>query len=258
MLLKFRVASLVFAIAMISSGCGNSATANAEEKNEAASANALGAMGEYPEVEGLESDQAKAGYMIGMNIAESLVELKDDIDPQALAQAIQDRLSDAEMKMSDEQAQQVALALNMRLQEKAQAERLAQAQKNLEEGQAFLAKNEKAKSVITTESGLQYRVERAGSGAKPTAANVVKVHYRGTLLDGSEFDSSYQGGQPIEFPLGNVIPGWTEGVSLMPVGSKYTFWIPAELAYGANPDPNSPIQPNATLVFEVELLEIVR
>jgi FKBP-type peptidyl-prolyl cis-trans isomerase FkpA/FKBP-type peptidyl-prolyl cis-trans isomerase FklB len=131
-----------------------------------------------------------------------------------------------------------------------------QGAKNLAEGEAFLAANKAKAGVRTTESGLQYQVVRAGAGAQPTAADTVKVHYRGTLLDGKEFDSSYARNDPATFPLGGVISGWTEGVALMPVGSKYVFWIPAALAYG--PDGQGPIGPNETLKFEIELLEIVK
>ncbi|MBW8312831.1 MAG: FKBP-type peptidyl-prolyl cis-trans isomerase [Rhizobium sp.] len=119
-----------------------------------------------------------------------------------------------------------------------------------------MAANKAKPGVQVTESGLQYRVERAGNGATPTASDVVRVHYKGTLLNGETFDSSYDRGEPAEFGLGQVIPGWSEGVQLMKVGSKYTFWIPAELAYGEAG--GGPIPANAMLTFEVELMEIVK
>ena len=127
--------------------------------------------------------------------------------------------------------------------------------KNLAEGKAFLAKNKTASGVVTTASGLQYKILRAGSGAKPSADSIVKVNYKGTLLDGKVFDSSYDRNEPVEFPLNQVVPGWSEGVGLMNVGSKFQFWIPSDLAYGEAGSPPV-IGPNATLVFEVELLEI--
>ena len=132
-----------------------------------------------------------------------------------------------------------------------------EAKKNKEEGEKFLAENKTKSGVITTESGLQYQVITEGTGAKPTEKDRVKVHYTGTLLDGTKFDSSVDRGEPAEFGVNQVIKGWTEGLQLMPVGSKYIFWIPSELAYGeraAGPE----IKPNSVLKFEVELLDIVK
>lgn len=131
-----------------------------------------------------------------------------------------------------------------------------EANKTKEEGEKFLADNKTKSSVITTESGLQYQVITEGTGAKPTAEDHVKVHYTGTLLDGTKFDSSIDRGEPAEFPVSQVIKGWTEGLQLMPVGSKYIFWIPSDLAYGDR-GAGQMIKPNSTLKFEVELLEIV-
>ncbi len=132
-----------------------------------------------------------------------------------------------------------------------------EANKVKEDGEAFLAENKTKEGVITTESGLQYKVEVEGTGAKPTAEDRVKVHYTGTLLDGTTFDSSLERGEPAEFGVTQVIPGWTEGLQIMPVGSKYTFWIPSELAYGER-GAGQDIKPNSTLKFEVELLEILK
>lgn len=151
-------------------------------------------------------------------------------------------------KMSQEEAQMYIQTYFNNLQAK-------EAQKNKEEGEAFLAENKSKDGVQTTASGLQYQVLTEGAGEKPTAANKVKVHYKGTLIDGTQFDSSYDRGQPAEFGVGGVIPGWTEGLQLMPVGSKYMFWIPSELAYGEQG--NYSIPGNSALIFEVELLEIV-
>lgn len=131
------------------------------------------------------------------------------------------------------------------------------AKENKEKGDKFLAENKTKEGVITTESGLQYKVITEGTGAKPTASDRVKVHYKGTLLDGTVFDSSYDRGDPAEFALDRVIKGWTEGIQIMPVGSKYIFWIPSELAYGERAM-SAELQPNSTLQFEVELLDIVK
>tara|TARA_B110000091_G_scaffold123159_1_gene132495 strand:+ start:982 stop:1629 length:648 start_codon:yes stop_codon:yes gene_type:complete len=124
------------------------------------------------------------------------------------------------------------------------------------EGENFLAENAKKDGISVTESGLQYHHETEGTGKSPNASDKVTVHYKGTLLDGTEFDSSYKRGEPISFPLNGVIPGWTEGLQLMKVGGKTTFYIPQDLAYGARPNPGGPIPPFAALIFEVELIEI--
>jgi FKBP-type peptidyl-prolyl cis-trans isomerase FkpA/FKBP-type peptidyl-prolyl cis-trans isomerase FklB len=212
---------------------------------------------QLPAIEGLRTDNEKISYMIGLQMANSLQQVKDYVDPATLAKAIQAGLSGEGKLMTDAQAQEVGMAFGQFMQRKQAALIAEQGAKNLAEGEAFLASNKAKAGVRTTESGLQYQVVRAGAGAQPTAADTVKVHYRGTLLDGKEFDSSYARNEPATFPLAGVIPGWTEGVQLMPVGSKYVFWIPAALAYGPN-GAGQDIPPNATLKFEVELLEIVK
>lgn len=156
----------------------------------------------------------------------------------------------AAMKMTPQAAQQYLQTYFVEAQAR-------EAQKNKEEGEKFLADNKAKEGVITTESGLQYQVVTEGTGAKPTAADKVKVHYIGTLLDGTTFDSSVERGEPAEFGVGQVIKGWTEGLQIMPVGSKYIFWIPAELAYGER-GAGQDIKPNSALKFEVELLDIVK
>jgi len=210
-----------------------------------------------PAVDGLTTDKQKISYMIGLQMANSLQQVKDYIDTATLAKGIQAGLSGQNRLMTDEQAQQVGMAFGQFMQAREMARIAEEGAKNLAAGEAFLAANKAKPGVRVTDSGLQYQVIRAGSGAKPSAADTVRVHYRGTLLDGKEFDSSYARNEPATFPLAGVIPGWTEGVQLMPVGSKYTFWIPAALAYGPN-GAGQDIPPNATLKFEVELLEIVK
>ncbi|MGM9758676.1 MAG: FKBP-type peptidyl-prolyl cis-trans isomerase [Parabacteroides sp.] len=156
----------------------------------------------------------------------------------------------AAMKMTPETAQQYLQTYFVEASAR-------EAQKNKEEGEKFLSENKTKEGVITTESGLQYKVETEGTGEKPTAADRVKVHYTGTLLDGTKFDSSVDRGEPAEFGVSQVIRGWTEGLQIMPAGSKYTFWIPSELAYGER-GAGQDIKPNSVLKFEVELLEVIK
>ncbi len=170
---------------------------------------------------------------------------------------IETGLSGEEPAISQEEAMAVQQAFGQRLQAKREGEMQAAAKKNREDGEAFMAANKSKPGVQTTESGLQYKVETQGEGPRPAATDTVKVHYTGTLLDGTKFDSSVDRGEPAQFALNQVIPGWTEALQLMPVGSKYTLWLPSELAYGENGTPG-PIGPNATLMFEVELIEIVQ
>ncbi|MEC7283749.1 MAG: FKBP-type peptidyl-prolyl cis-trans isomerase, partial [Pseudomonadota bacterium] len=173
----------------------------------------------------------------------------------ALQQGFKDGLNDT-LKFTPEQIQQIAQQGEEVLRAKQQEMAEQAAEKNIEAGLAYLEENGKKEGVVTTESGLQYEVLEEGEGASPEATDMVKVHYRGTLLDGTEFDSSYKRGEPAEFPLNRVISGWTEGVQLMKEGAKYRFHIPSELAYGARS--TGAITPNSTLIFDVELLEVVK
>ncbi|MFZ5637225.1 MAG: FKBP-type peptidyl-prolyl cis-trans isomerase [Pseudomonadota bacterium] len=216
-------------------------------------------------IAGLPTEKQQVSYMIGMDIGKSLKPMKDDIDMATLQRAINDVFGDKKPLLSDEQAMQVMQAFAVKMQakqqqemEKKQAEMAAQGKKNLEAGKAFLAANGKKPGVVTTASGLQYQVVTEGRGPKPKADDSVKVHYTGTLLDGTKFDSSLDRNEPAQFVLNSVVPGWTEALQLMPVGSKYKLWIPASLGYGEQGTPGGPIPPNATLVFDVELVEIVK
>lgn len=205
----------------------------------------------------LKTEKDKVSYMVGMQIGGSLAQIKDEIDLAVVTKAIESSLKGETPLLTPEQAMEVQKGFAERLQAKRAAEMQEAATKNKAEGEAFLAKNKSAAGVQTTASGLQYKVEKAGTGPKPAATDTVKVHYTGTLLDGTKFDSSVDRGQPAQFALNAVIPGWTEALALMPVGSKWTLWIPSNLGYGDRGTPG-PIGPNATLKFDVELIEIVK
>ncbi|MFA5683529.1 MAG: FKBP-type peptidyl-prolyl cis-trans isomerase [Lysobacteraceae bacterium] len=205
----------------------------------------------------LKTEKDKVSYMVGMQVGGSLVQIKDEIDMNIVIAAIHSAMAGDQPKLSAEEAMAVQQEFAQKLQGKREAEMQALAVKNKEEGEAFLAQNKSAKGVRSTGSGLQYLVVTEGKGAKPASTDTVKVHYTGTLLDGTKFDSSVDRGEPAQFALNAVIPGWTEALQLMPVGSKYTLWIPSDLAYGDRGTPG-PIGPNATLKFDVELLEIVK
>ena len=203
-------------------------------------------------------DKGKVGQLLGGQVVgPSLVQIKDEIELPVFLQAVRTVLAGGQPLLADADAKAVLSAFSQRMQGQMQAKSAALGEKNRAEGAAFLARNKNTKGVITTPSGLQYMVLRQGSGARPQPSDHVTVNYKGTLLDGTVFDSSYDRPQPPEpFALEQVIPGWREGVSLMPVGAKYRFWIPAEIAYGDKGTPGGPIGPNATLVFDVELLGI--
>ena len=203
----------------------------------------------------LDTDVKKFSYAMGMDVGKSLKGLDAGIDDKAFALAVSHVLQDEYTLLQQEESAKIKQAFFRKKQE-AQAEKNKVAgEENSKIGAAFLLENAKKDGVKVTESGLQYEVLVKGDGEKPAATNTVKVHYQGTLIDGTEFDSSYKRGQPISFPLNGVIKGWTEGVALMSVGSKYKFYIPSDLAYGSR-GAGAKIGPNATLIFEVELLAI--
>ena len=195
-------------------------------------------------------------YLIGQSIATNLLKDLSEANKEMVVQGLSDKLYNRKALCSDPGN----VTLNRYFQEKNRI-KAQEAEKegliNKAKGELFLAENKKNENVLTTASGLQYIVIKEGKGSKPTSSSKVKVHYHGTTPAGQVFDSSVDRGEPITFGLNQVIKGWTEGLQLMPVGSKFKFFIPQELAYGANPQPGSIIEPYMPLVFDVELLEII-
>jgi len=203
----------------------------------------------------LATERDKFSYAIGTDIGASLKEFKDEVDLSVMFQGIKDHLDGKPALLSDQDNRTVKETVFKRIAEVKQKEELAKAETNKAAGEKFLADNAKKKGVITTTTGLQYEVVKEGAGPKPKETDMVKVHYAGTTIAGKEFDSSIKRGEPVTFPVNRVIPGWTEALQLMTVGSKYKLYIPSALAYGeraAGPD----IGPNEVLIFDVELISI--
>ena len=195
----------------------------------------------------------QVGLLVGADVGRNLAPIHDEIDMPSFMRGVRVVLEQGKPLIGDEEAQALKDAFVKRRQER---QALA-AERAAAEGEKFLAANKTKKGVITTRSGLQYQVLRAGAGARPMPGGTVRVNYEGRLPDGKVFDSSYQRGEAAEFALTSVIPGWREGVALMPVGAKYRFWIPGELAYGKRGSPPL-IGPNQPLVFDVELMDILK
>jgi FKBP-type peptidyl-prolyl cis-trans isomerase FklB len=207
------------------------------------------------ETPALKDQKDKLSYSIGMEIGKNMKKQSLDVNPELLTRGIKDAFSDGKPLMTDQEMSEALMAFQKEMMAKQQELAKKLGEKNQKEGETFLAENKKKEGVITLPSGLQYKVIKAGSGNKPKATDTVSVHYQGTLLNGTEFDSSYRRGQPVSFPVNGVIPGWTEALQLMEVGAKWQVVVPSSLAYGdrgAGPQ----IGPNATLIFEIELISI--
>jgi FKBP-type peptidyl-prolyl cis-trans isomerase FklB len=203
----------------------------------------------------LTTQKDKASYAIGLNMGRGMKKDAVEVEPNIVARGIQDGLAGGKTLLTEDEVKAALVALQGDVQ-KRQEESMAQlGDVNKKAGDAFLAANKTKDGVVTLPDGLQYKILTQGTGPKPTAKDSVVCNYRGTLIDGKEFDSSYKRGQPATFPVGQVIPAWTEALQLMPVGSKWQLFIPAELAYGTR-SPSPDIGPNATLIFEVELISI--
>jgi FKBP-type peptidyl-prolyl cis-trans isomerase len=203
----------------------------------------------------LKTPKDKASYAIGLNIGKSLHRDSVDVDPAILARGLKDALSDRKPLLSEDEMKAALTTLQTDVRKKQEEKMQQVGEFNKKEGDAFLAANKSKEGVVTLPSGLQYKILKAGTGPKPTATDSVVCNYKGTLLNNTEFDSSYKRGQPATFGVNQVIKGWTEALQLMPVGSKWQLFIPSDLAYGQR-GPSPEIGPNSTLVFEVELLSI--
>lgn len=204
----------------------------------------------------LKTFEEKLGYIMGREIGQSINEAPSKIDINAFIRGVQEAVQKRPSTMSPEDEEAIKNEFSSRMQAEQAAKAAALAEENRKDEEAFLAKNKSAKGVVTTASGLQYEVITPGTGATPKETDRVKVNYRGTLLDGTEFDSSYARNQPAVFAVNGVIPGWTEALQLMKLGGKYRIWVPSKLAYGAR-GAGRAIGPNAMLIFEVEPIEIV-
>jgi len=205
----------------------------------------------------LKTDTQQFSYAIGVEIGRSLDPISADLDFKALKHGMDDVKAGKDLAFTDEEMEKIKMTVAQTLMEKQQQKRTAEGEVALKKGEEFLAANGKKANVVTTESGLQYEVLTEGNGVKPAETDIVTVHYKGTLINGETFDSSYDRGQPIQFPLDRVIPGWTEGVQLMKTGAKHRLFIPASLAYGEMGS-GEKIGPNETLIFEVELLDVTK
>ena len=204
----------------------------------------------------LKTETEKVSYIIGTQIAGNFKSQDIEVSLESLMMGLKDALEGKKLAISQDEMQEVYKAWQGKMRAKMAAKQAKEASEHLAAGTAFLEANKAKESVKVLPSGLQYKVIKEGTGNTPTADDKVKTHYRGTLIDGTEFDSSYKRNQPAEFPVKGVIKGWTEALQLMKVGGKWELYIPADLAYGQRGRPSIP--PNSTLVFEIELLEIVK
>ncbi len=217
---------------------------------------AMAACNKQPEAPKLDTDDAKAAYSIGFMTGKNLEQQLPKLDTESFAAGMRDAYAKKPGLLKEEEMKAALTALDARMKKEAEEKHKKATEEGLAKGAAFLAENAKKAGVKTTASGLQYEVITEGKGARPKATDQVKVHYEGKLVDGTVFDSSVKRGEPVTFPLNQVIPGWTEGVQLMTVGSKYRLVIPAALGYGEQGA--GPIPPKGVLFFEVELLDIVK
>jgi FKBP-type peptidyl-prolyl cis-trans isomerase FklB len=202
----------------------------------------------------LKTDKDKLSYALGADMGNNLKKFEIEVNAEIYLKGMKDALSGSKVLLTDDEIKSLIVSLQKDLQTKQQEKMKAQGEKNKKEAEAFLAENKKKEGVKTLPSGLEYKVITEGKGKSPKETDTVTVHYKGTLIDGTEFDSSYKRGEPATFPVNGVIKGWTEALQLMKEGSKWQLFIPASLAYGENGRPGIP--PNSVLIFEVELIKI--
>ncbi len=205
----------------------------------------------------LQSEDQKASYGIGLQMGGQLIPAGSHLDIDAFMAGVRDAVAERDPRVPEEEIQVALQALNEAVREEETQRRTTESEANTAEGAAFLAENASKEGVMVTESGLQYEIIRQGEGPSPTPEDQVSIHYKGTLIDGTQFDSSYDRGEPAVFGVSGVIAGFSEGLQLMTVGSHYRFFIPSDIGYGPNGSGRA-IGPNATLIFEVELLDIVQ
>ena len=216
---------------------------------------ALGSWGHAQEPKELKDKKEKLSYVIGVDIGKALQKQGVPIDPEIVAKGLKDGMSGGKLLMSDQEIQETMMAFQKEMRAKQEEANKQIGEKNKKEGEIFLAQNKTKEGVTTLPSGLQYKVLKTGTGKKPKATDTVVTHYKGTLLNGTEFDSSYIRNQPATFKVNGVIRGWTEALQLMEEGAKWILYVPAALAYGDR-GAGQQIGPNATLIFEVELISI--
>lgn len=256
----FWVLALLIAGTALAVGQAGSTKKQVPTKSPAATASSSPQASASPQVPAanspLKTEKDKVSYAIGMNIGENFKRQGIEIDDAMFLQGLKDVAAGGKTLLTDEEARTVLTQYQGELRARMEQKQKEAAETNKKEGAAFLDANKAKPGVVTLPSGLQYKILKEGTGPKPTATDTVVCNYRGTLIDGKEFDSSYKRGQPATFPVSGVIKGWTEALQLMPVGSKWELFIPSDLAYAERGAGGGEIGPNSTLIFEVELLSI--
>jgi FKBP-type peptidyl-prolyl cis-trans isomerase len=254
MTIKFTTALTLLASGIILASSAMAQQAPAEKPAKAATAKTTTKAKSTTELE-LKTKEDKASYAIGMSVGKSLQREGLDVELPILMRGMKDVLSGGKTLMTEEEVKPLLATVQQEARAKQEAKMKAMGEENKKDGETFLADNKAKDGVVTLASGLQYKIEKQGDGPKPVPSDTVECNYRGTLINGKEFDSSYKRGQSATFPVGQVIKGWTEVLQLMPVGSKYQVFIPSELAYGPR-GAGADIGPNSALIFEIELLSI--